>query len=130
METSVGVSLLPSTGHIFHSILFSSFLLPVLYFSDSGEERVVSFELCQDLNICRAGKNKVGKEGEKGEAGLVSLSCSKHPPQDIKKNSCPVCLPLSVLIRACSVLKACGCCSYPHHVIFIVFLLPLPGHES
>lgn len=127
MEISVGVSLLSSTDRIFHSILFSSILLSVLCFSDSRGERVVSFELCQDLNICRAGKNKVGKERE---AGLVSLSCSKCPPQDIKKNSCPVCLPLSRLIRACSVLKACGCCSYPHHVILVVFLLLLPGRKS
>lgn len=129
MEISVGVSLLSSTGRIFHSILFSSILLSILYFSDSRGERVVSFELCQDLNICRAGKNKVGKEKER-EAGLVSLSCSKRPPQDIKKNSCPVCLPLSMLIRACSVLKACGCCSYPHHIILVVFLLLLPGRKS
>lgn len=61
MEVLLEVTLLPSTCHAFHSILYLSFSFSVLYFSDTSEEGVVGFEFCQDLNICRAGKKVFSK---------------------------------------------------------------------
>lgn len=102
----------PAHVMCFMPCYFRPSLFSVIQTVEKSELWGLNFAKC--LNICRAGKNKVGKEREREKnekkkrererrkhgwlrSGLVSFHCSKCYTQDIKKNTFPVCPLLSVL---------------------------------